>query len=85
MTARAAAGAFPVALRNHDVDRFIEPGVKGFYADEPEALAEFLNWALLRPEEAGRLCQAARRTALDVFNHDRYLAAWTQLLSEVAS
>ena len=36
-------GVIPVCLRNHDIDRFVENGVDGFYADTPEELAAFLN------------------------------------------
>ena len=75
-------GVIPVCLRNHDVDLFIEQGVDGFYADRPEELAAFIGDAM---GDAGRLAAmsaAARRKALDVFNHDRYLAAWDALLRE---
>jgi glycosyltransferase involved in cell wall biosynthesis len=76
-------GVIPVCLRNHDVDRFIHAGVNGFYADEPGELAEFLNYLFRNRENARRIGAEARRTALDVFNHDRYLASWTTLLKEV--
>jgi hypothetical protein len=29
------------------------------------------------------MSRAARRKAMDIFNHDRYLAAWTKLLGEI--
>jgi glycosyltransferase involved in cell wall biosynthesis len=77
-------GVIPVCLRNHDVDLFIENGVDGFYSDRPEELAEFINAAR---QDSGRLAAmsaAARRKALDIFNHDRYLAEWDKLLRDVA-
>jgi glycosyltransferase involved in cell wall biosynthesis len=77
-------GVVPVSLRNHDVEHFIRHGVNGFYADSPEELAEYVRFLIRHPEAAGRVSAAARRTALDVFNHDRYLAEWTALLGEVA-
>ncbi len=78
-------GVIPVCLRNHDVDRFIEQGVDGFYADTPEELAQFLT-ELFRDEDLrARMALAARRKAIDLFNHDRYLLAWTELLDELVS
>jgi glycosyltransferase involved in cell wall biosynthesis len=78
-------GVVPVCLNNHDVSLFIENGVNGFYADEPGALADFLNHLCRNESEARRIRAAARRTALDVFNHDRYLTAWTELLERIAA
>ncbi len=75
-------GITPVCLRNHDVDRFIDNGVNGFYAEEPGELAAFLRFLFSDPERPRRLGAAARATALDLFNHDRYLRAWTALIDE---
>ena len=75
-------GVIPVCLRNHDVDRFIDNGKNGFYADDPAELATWVN-DLFRDEARKRaVSAAARRTAIDLFNHDRYLTAWQQLLEE---
>ncbi len=76
-------GVIPVCLRNHDVDMFIENGVDGFYADRPEELADFINEAVQDPARLRTMSLAARHKALDVFNHDRYLAAWDALVSDV--
>jgi len=77
-------GVIPVCLRNHDVDLFIDNGVDGFYADQPEDLADFINDAMRDPARLAAMSAAARLKALDVFNHDRYLAAWDALLREAA-
>jgi glycosyltransferase involved in cell wall biosynthesis len=76
-------GVIPVCLRNHDVDRFIENGVDGFYADTPEELAAFLNDLFHDRGRIVGMSQAARHKAMDVFNCDRYLAAWTRVLCEL--
>ena len=76
-------GVIPVCLRNHDIDRFVENGVDGFYADTPEELAAFLNDLFRDRGRILEMSRAARRKAMDVFNHDRYLAAWTNLLDEI--
>ena len=73
-------GVIPICMRNHDVDRFIENGVDGFYADRPEDLATFINDAVRDPARLRAMSRAARLKAMDVFNHDRYLAAWSALL-----
>jgi hypothetical protein len=75
-------GVIPVSLRNHDVDRFVDNGIDGFYADGADALASFINDLLKDPSRVEAMSQAARLKALDVFNHDRYLAAWSELLRE---
>lgn len=77
-------GAAPVCLDNHDVSLFIENGVNGFYSKDSAELADFLNHVCRNEASARRISAAARRTALDVFNHDRYLAAWTELLERTA-
>lgn len=76
-------GVIPVCLRNHDVDLFIDHGVDGFYSDSPEELADQLNFLFRNPDIDTRMGVAARRKAMDVFNHDRYLNAWVKLLREL--
>ncbi len=76
-------GVIPVCLRNHDIDLFIDNGVDGFYADTPADLAGFINAAVRDPTRLAAMSAASRRKAMDVFNHDRYLAAWDALLREI--
>jgi hypothetical protein len=78
-------GVVPVCLNNHDVSLFIDHGVNGYYADEPGDLADFLNYLCRNDSVAESMRAAARRTALDVFNHDRYLTAWARLLDQTAN
>ncbi|WP_210258416.1 glycosyltransferase [Rhizobium sp. 57MFTsu3.2] len=76
-------GVIPVCLRNHDVDMFIEQGVDGFYADQPEDLAEFLNETHSDRDKIARMSKAARLKAFDLFNHDRNLSSWIELIDKV--
>ena len=78
-------GVIPVSLRNHDVERFVENGVDGFYADCPGDLADFINDLLRDPERTSAMSRAARLKALDLFNHDRFLGEWTALLREACN
>lgn len=77
------AGLVTVSAANHDVQLFIKNGWNGFYSDSPQELADYILF-LARNESARRtIGQRGRATAQDLFNHDRYLAAWQALLSEV--
>jgi glycosyltransferase involved in cell wall biosynthesis len=77
-------GAVSVSLRNHDVDMFVKNGVNGFYGDSAEELAEQLDW--LKSNEPGRrrMGRASLRTAREIFNQDRYLSDWSELLARIA-
>ena len=75
-------GVIPVSLANHDVERFVDPGKNGFYSSHPGELADWLNYLFRHPSEARKISAAARRTAIDIFNHDRYLTAWSELIAE---
>jgi glycosyltransferase involved in cell wall biosynthesis len=76
-------GLVPVSANNHDVEMFIQNGWNGFYSSSPEELGDFMleclqNRALLRSIGA-----RARETAIDLFNHDRFLATWQSTLNEL--
>jgi len=75
-------GVIPVSLANHDVERFVDQGMNGFFSSDPAELADWLNYLFRRPREARKISAAARRTAVDVFNHDRYLTAWSELIAD---
>ena len=75
-------GVIPVSLDNHDVSRFIRNGINGFYSSSIEELAEFCK-AVCRSEEMRRkMSEAARGTARDLFNNDRFLTEWINLIED---
>lgn len=76
-------GLATVSARNHDVDMFIKNGENGFYSDEPAELREYLLFLMRNPEKAREIGERGRALAIDLFNHDRYLNAWQELLGEV--
>jgi glycosyltransferase involved in cell wall biosynthesis len=76
-------GTIPVSLRNHDVDMFIQNGVNGFNGNSAEELAEHVGWLLQHDKQRGEISRNARMTAMDIFNIDRQLAAWSTLIAEV--
>jgi len=74
-------GVVTVSAHNHDVERFIQNGVNGFYSNDPDELRQILLDLVRKPKAVREIGAAARRTALDVFNHDRYLSDWQKLFS----
>lgn len=77
-------GVVTVNANNHDVDLFIKNGVNGFYSNDADELREQLLFLKSNPDAARKIGAEARKTAIDVFNHDRYLAEWSVLLNSVA-
>ena len=75
-------GLVPVSLNNHDVEFFIRNGVNGFYADNAPELADYLHYLMRNPSITRRIGEAARQTASDLFNHDRYLREWEKTINE---
>jgi len=76
-------GVVTVNANNHDVDMFIKNGVNGFYSSDAEELREQLLFLMRHSDVVRKIGAEARRTALDVFNHDRYLSEWTALLRSI--
>lgn len=72
-----------VTTTHHDATRFIENGVNGFCSDDPNELAEALLELSQNPLRARRIGENGRETAQDLFNLDRYLNSWDEILSEV--
>lgn len=75
-------GLATVNADSHDVDRFIENGMNGFYATSAEELADQLSYLLADPTRARRIGLAGRETAIQRFHIDRYLADWRQLIRD---
>jgi glycosyltransferase involved in cell wall biosynthesis len=73
-------GVATVSAKNHDVDMFIQNGVNGFYSEDPQELREQLLFLSKNPVAAKSVGAAGRRTAIDLFNVDRYLADWRSLI-----
>ncbi|MDX9994570.1 MAG: glycosyltransferase [Rhodocyclaceae bacterium] len=75
-------GLATVNAASHDVDRFIDNGVNGFYAGTADELADRLRFLLADPDRAWRIGQAGRATAMRLFHIDRYLADWRRLIRD---
>lgn len=76
-------GVPTVSARNHDVDLFIRNGVNGFFAGDADELREQLLYLARNRDAARRIGLEGRRTALEIFNLDRFLAQWRELFRAV--
>ena len=76
-------GVVTVSARTHDVDRFIENGVDGFYADNADELRSQLYFLHRNPNATQRIGQAGRTKALKAFHIERYLSDWRALLAQI--
>ncbi len=75
-------GLATVNADGHDVDRFIENGVNGFYASTAAELADQLQYLVANPEATRQIGQAARETAKRLFHIERYLSDWRKLVRD---
>lgn len=75
-------GLATVNAAGHDVDRFIENGMNGFYAASAEELTDQIGFLLADPARAWRIGLAGRETAMRRFHIDRYLTDWRQLIRD---
>lgn len=76
-------GLATVSAKNHDVELFIKNGVNGFYSDKPHELRDYLLFLCENPETAQEIGEAGRQTAMDLFNHDRFLMDWEKTIKQV--
>jgi glycosyltransferase involved in cell wall biosynthesis len=77
------SGLVTVSANNHDVEMFIENSENGFYSNEPLELREYLMFLCNNPDKAKQIGQRSRETAMDLFNHDRFLLQWQNLIAEL--
>ena len=76
-------GLATVSLNNHDVDMFIKNGTNGFYSDDFQELKLYLLYLVRNPEKARKIGKEGRKTAMNIFNHDRYLACWEDTINQL--
>jgi glycosyltransferase involved in cell wall biosynthesis len=76
-------GLVIVSTNNHDVDLFLKNGVNGFYSNDPDELREYLLYLLKNPALCQKIGMEGRKTAMDIFNHDRYLKEWEDTINSL--
>jgi hypothetical protein len=79
-----AVGLPIIGLATTELPTVIDNGVSGYVATDVEALIGRMEELLADPQEARRLGQGARRTAMERFGIERFAADWDALLLEAA-
>lgn len=77
-------GLVTVSANNHDVEMFIKNGINGFYSNNPAELRDYLLYLLKNPEQAQKIGKQGRLTAMDIFNHSKYLSSWEKIIQQMA-
>ena len=73
-----------IGLATTELSTVIVNGENGYVSTDVDALIEHMQALLKDPEQARRLGEGARRTALERFGIDRFVRDWDALLREVA-
>ncbi len=73
-------GSIPVSMRNCDVDMFIKNGLNGFVANSAEEMKEHIVWLMKNDTARLQISKNARNASLDIFNIDRNLSLWSELI-----
>jgi len=72
-----------VTTNNHDVNMFIKNGINGFYSNDPNELVEYIKYLNTNSDIVKKIGSAGRQTAIDIFNHDRYLFEWQEVIKSI--
>ena len=73
-----------VALATTEISTVVENGVSGWIDTDVDRLVDHMKRLLSDADEARRLGEGARRTALERFSIDRFVADWDDALQLVA-
>ncbi len=76
-------GLAVVTANNHDANMFIKNGVNGFYGDDADELHEYLQYVTKSPARAEQIGREGRKTAMKVFDINRYLNEWQETIEDL--
>ena len=76
-------GLATVSYETHDVNLFIKNGINGFYSKDTKELADYIIYLCDHPNVCEKIGKEGRKTACDIFNHDRYLYEWQETIKSV--
>jgi glycosyltransferase involved in cell wall biosynthesis len=76
-------GLVTVSYKSHDVDMFIRNGVNGFYSDSPKELAEYIIFLSNDDSALKKVANESYKTAIDIFNNDRYMHDWQETIFRI--
>jgi len=78
------SGCCVLTTPHQDADTFIEDGVNGFIVKRnPQSVVKKIEELLDDYKLAIKIGQAGKKTALEIFNPDRYQNDWTDLLTRI--
>ena len=78
------SGACVLTTPHQDADMFIKDGENGFIVPRNvEYVVSLIESLINDPERAMRIGQAGKKTAIELFNKDRYAAEWESFLEFV--
>ena len=80
------SGCCIVTTLNQDSDEFIEDGVNGLKAiRNPIYVADLIEGLISDYKKAVEIGQKGKETALKIFNHNRYMNDWIDVLGDIMS
>lgn len=78
------AGVLSLSFRNHDVDKFIDNGVDGYYVDSADEAVNILVNLSNNDALVNRIRRASKQKAIKVFNQSRFISSWHQIINNLA-
>ena len=78
------SGACVLTTPHQDADTFIKDGVNGFLVKRnPEAVVDLIEELINDPQRAIKIGQEGKKTAIELFNWDRYEKEWHEYVTWV--
>ena len=74
------SGVITVSMNNHDADKFIHDGRNGFLAESALEAAEKTKYVINNPNQAKKISQKSRETAVEKFHINRYISEWHETI-----
>ena len=74
-----------VALATTELPTVIENGIHGFVSNDPDILAERMQFLIDNPETAARMGENARQLAQERFGIQRFVADWNRLFAGITN
>lgn len=78
-----ACGCAVVSTNTCMIPEFIEHGVNGFMADNPEKLRDYVDMLLRDEALANKMGAAARKTIVEHFSLNKFVENWQEVLQRV--
>jgi hypothetical protein len=70
-------------MNTYEVDSIIQNEVNGFYSDDFVCLRSYIDQMITHPEEAKRIGEAGRKTAVSLFSEEVIRYQWKQFIEDL--